>query len=84
MSEADLADHAWWAWFWGEIEHWAFLGVVVFLAIEFAALKLAGPHKKTIDDARELQIAQLTNESARLSAEAGSARKEIAAANERA
>jgi len=84
MSEADLADHTWWAWLWGEIEHWAFLAVVVALAIEFAALKLAAPHKEALDHARELKIAQLTEDAARLSVEAENAKAEIAKANEAA
>ena len=46
MGDADLANIAWWAQFWSEIEHWAFLAVVVALAVEFAALKFAAPYKK--------------------------------------
>jgi hypothetical protein len=59
MTEAELAIAAWRAWFWGEIEHWAFLLVVVFLAIEFAALKIGAPYKKTLDDQKDLKIAEL-------------------------
>jgi hypothetical protein len=62
MTEADTV---WWAHFWGEIEHWAFLGVVLALAIEFAALKFAAPYKEHLEKARELQIAQLTDRATR-------------------
>jgi len=66
MSEAELANAAWWAWLWGEIEHWSFLAVVVFLAIEFAALKFGAPYKKILDDQKDLKIAELNKETARL------------------
>ncbi len=66
MTEAELAIAAWRAWFWGEIEHWAFLLVVVFLAIEFAALKIGAPYKKILDDQKDLKIAELNNETSRL------------------
>jgi len=62
MTEAELTDAAWWAWFWGEIEHWSFLAVVVFLAIEFAALKFGAPFKEKIDHAREARLAELTTQ----------------------
>ena len=42
----------------GTIEHWAFLGVVLTLAIEFAASHLAKPHRN-IDNARELEMVRL-------------------------
>jgi len=57
MNDAELTNATWWAWLWGEVEHWAFLAVVVALAIEFAALKLGAPHKEKIENARELGIA---------------------------
>jgi hypothetical protein len=44
--------------FWSSIEQLAFAGVVIALAIEFAALKFAAPYKKQIDDARVKEIAQ--------------------------
>jgi len=59
MSGADLTNAAWWAWLWSEIEHWAFLGVVVALAIEFAALRLAAPHKKILEDAKDAEMSRL-------------------------
>ena len=46
----------------GTIEHWAFLGVVLTLAIEFAASHLAKPHRKIIDNARELEMVRLNHE----------------------
>jgi hypothetical protein len=66
MTDAELADHAWWGWFWTTIEHAAFVGLIVALAIEFLALKLAEPHKKAVEDAKDLKIADLNNETARL------------------
>jgi len=66
MTDAKLADHEWWGWFWTTIEHAAFVALIVALAIEFAALKLAEPHKKAVEDSKDLQIAELNNETARL------------------
>ena len=65
------ADTAWWAWFWSQIEHWAFLAVVVALAIEFAALKLGAPYKEKIEAAKDLKIAELNNETVRLQKQIG-------------
>ncbi len=61
MTEADTM---WWADFWSHVEHWAFLAVVIALAVEFAAIKFASPYKETLEKARQLQIAQLTDRSA--------------------
>lgn len=66
MTDAELADHAWWGSFWTAIEHTAFVGLIVALAIEFVALKLGEPHKKAVEDAKDLKIADLNNETARL------------------
>jgi hypothetical protein len=66
MNDVELAQATWWAWFWSEIEHWAFLAVVVALAIEFAALKFGAPHKERIETAKDVKIAELNNETARL------------------
>ena len=76
MNETDLANAAWWAAFWGKIENWAFLGVVVALAIEFAALKFGAPYKAKIDTAREERISAA-------GAVAETAKATAAAANER-
>jgi|HubBroStandDraft_4_1064222.scaffolds.fasta_scaffold544330_1 hypothetical protein len=84
MSESELAIATRWSGIWEQVEHWAFFGVVVALAIEFAALKFGAPHKKKLDEAKELQIAQLTTEAARLSAAEKDARVAIADANARA
>jgi len=70
VSDADLANHTWWASFWTVIEHWAFLAVVLALAIEFVALKLAEPHKEKLEAAKDLKIAELNNETARLKSQA--------------
>ncbi len=56
---------------WSSIEQLAFLGVVVALAIEFAALKLAAPYKRQLEDAKDLKIAELDNETARLRKQIG-------------
>lgn len=61
MSDADTA---WWAWFWGEIEHWAFLVVVLALAIEFAALKLGAPYKEKLEAAKDLKISEANTRAA--------------------
>ena len=79
MAESELANAAWWAWFWNEIEHWSFLAVVVFLAIEFAALKLGAPFKETLDRAKEVQVAALQKEAEKAKAEIAQAN--AAAAN---
>jgi len=63
MTESDIA---WWASFWGKIETWAFLGVVLTLAIEFAALKLGAPYKEKLEAAKDLKIVELNKETAQL------------------
>jgi hypothetical protein len=68
MTDAELADHAWWGWFWTTIEHTAFFGLIIALAIEFLSLKLAEPHKKAVEDDKDFKIAELNNETARLRA----------------
>jgi len=64
MTETELANAAWWSWFWGQIEQWAFLLVVVFLAIEFAALKFGAPFKEKIERARETRLVELSAQTA--------------------
>jgi hypothetical protein len=80
MSDVELADHTWWAWLWTTIEHGAFVGLIVALAIEFAALKLAEPHKKALEDAKDLKLGELSRETQRLSTEGDIARRETAEA----
>ena len=46
MDDSELASAAYWAALFTKIENWAFLGVVVTLAIEFGATRLAEPHKE--------------------------------------
>jgi hypothetical protein len=48
MTDQELATAKWWSEFWTTIEHWAFLGVVLTLAVEFIALKLGQPHKRKV------------------------------------
>jgi len=80
MTEAGIVDATYWAGFWSRIESWAFLGVVLTLAIEFIALKLAEPHKEKLEQHRESRLVELRNESERLSKEAETARRETAEA----
>jgi hypothetical protein len=68
MSESELAAATKWAGFWGSVENWAFLSVVLALAIEFAALRLGEPYKRAIEHAREVQLLGLKVELARLTA----------------
>jgi hypothetical protein len=58
--------------------------VAVGVVAEFAGEWIGRPLERVIDRARELQFAQLTNDTARLSAEAETARAAIAAADARA
>jgi hypothetical protein len=79
MNEADLTNAAWWASCWGEVEHWAFLGVILALGIEFAALKFAAPFKENLDRARQDRLAELSTqakEAERQIAEAQARQKE--------
>jgi hypothetical protein len=55
MENPALINAKWWVGVWETIEHWAFLGVVLTLAIEFAASHLAKSQRKIIDNARELR-----------------------------
>ncbi len=68
MTDTDVV---WWSSFWTQVEHWAFLGVVLTLAIEFAALKLGEPYKKKLDDAKDVKIAELNKETAQLRKQMG-------------
>ncbi len=76
MTDAEFANAEWWSWFWGEVEHWSFLLVIVFLAVEFAALKLGAPFKEQLDRTRSDRLATLT-------VQAETAKSEIAKANAR-
>lgn len=66
MSEADLANAAWWVWLWDEIEKYAFLGVVVALGIEFAALRFGAPYKASLTAHAKQELASTQLELARL------------------
>jgi hypothetical protein len=54
----------WWVDFWTLIDHWAFLLVIVFLAIELLAIRFREAPQKRLDDAKDLAIAK-ANEGAR-------------------
>jgi hypothetical protein len=62
VENPSVTNAEWWAGLWENIEHWAFLGVVLTLAIEFAASHLLKAPRKIIDDARQLELVQLTRE----------------------
>jgi hypothetical protein len=62
MTEAELANHSWWAGFWDSVETWAYLGVVLTLAVEFAAHRFAKPHIKALNDAKDIRVALLEKE----------------------
>jgi hypothetical protein len=66
VSEAELTNARYWAGFWESIENWAFFGVVLTLAIEFAALKFGAPYKEQLEKDKDLKIAELNNETAKL------------------
>ena len=68
MTDAELATASWWASFWGQVENWSFFFVVVFLAVEFAALKFGGPYKYALDNDREQRITAAKLELAKLTA----------------
>jgi hypothetical protein len=71
VENPELANAAWWYWLWELVGTIAFLGVIVTLAIEFGAARLAAPYRKIIDDAKDLKIAELNNETARLRKQVG-------------
>jgi hypothetical protein len=66
MTDQEFSTAKWWAEFWTKVEHWAFLGVVITLAVEFVALRLGEPYKKKLDDAKDLKIEQLRSENLKL------------------
>lgn len=70
MDSAELANATWWSSFWDTVESWAFLGVVVALAVEFAAHWFVRPYKEEIEVARKAEIVRLQSESAKLTKEA--------------
>lgn len=84
MTAVDLVAAEYWANFWEWIADKAFILVVVFLAIEYITGRWAKPHREALDDARKLEVAQLTKEAARLSADGEQARAAAADANARA
>lgn len=77
MADKELVDATWWVAFWDSVESWAFLGVIITLAIEFAAHRFVVPYREKLETARELEVARLATES-------DTARAAIAGANQRA
>lgn len=66
MTDQELNEAKRWAEFWTKMEHWAFAGVVITLALEFMALKFGEPHKKKLDEAKDLRIEELRNQNLKL------------------
>ncbi|THD44166.1 MAG: hypothetical protein E7774_11065 [Bradyrhizobium sp.] len=66
MENPAVTNAKWWADFWETIENWAFFGVVLTLAVEFVAVQLLKSPRRVIDDARQLEIAELNNSAERL------------------
>lgn|SRR5262249_7330779 len=84
MDTPEIANAKYWAEWWEWIGDKAFIIVVVALTVEYLTGRWARPHRDALEHARETQVAQLTKDAARLSAEAETAKREIASANERA
>jgi hypothetical protein len=68
MDNPELISAAYWSGLLTSIENWAFLVVVVALAIEFVAGRFAAPFKEKLEGAKDLKIAELNNETAGLRA----------------
>ncbi len=71
MENPAVANAAWWYWLWELVGTIAFLGVIVTLAIEFGAARLAAPYRKLLDDAKDVKIAELNKETALLRKQMG-------------
>ncbi len=78
MSDPEVARAAWWVWFWDAVESWAFFGVVVTLAVEFAAHRFVQPHRATVERAREAESTQLRKDTAEANAKALAIELELA------
>jgi hypothetical protein len=70
MDDPALATANFWLPYIDLIKTLAEAGVIVSLAVGLIAARVGAPMSKRIDDARELKIAQLTDDASRLSAEA--------------
>jgi len=56
VENPELANAAWWLWFWELVGTISFFGVIVTLAVEFGAARLGAPYKEILDKAREERI----------------------------
>ena len=65
MENPELANTIRWLGFWETVSTIAFFGVILTLAIEFAADRFAKPLREQIDSAREMQIASLRDRAAK-------------------
>ena len=70
MSETDVT---WWASFWGKVEYWAFLGVVITLAVEFIAHRAGAPYREQLEHDKDLRIAELGQQTQEANARAAEA-----------
>jgi hypothetical protein len=76
MENPAVISAKWWVYFWETVEHWAFLAVVLTIAIQFAAQHFLKSPRKIVDDARQIEVMQLTKD-------AETARAQIAEAQAR-
>jgi hypothetical protein len=65
VENPELANAAWWYWFWELIGTISFFGVVLTLAIEFGAARLAAPYRAILDNAREERISAANERAAK-------------------
>jgi hypothetical protein len=83
MDATAMVGAEYWASFWEWIGDKAFIIVVIALAVEYITGRWAKPHREALEDARKLQIAELSKETVRLKTEGDQARAAIADANAR-
>jgi hypothetical protein len=65
VENPELTNAAWWYWFWELIGTISFFGVVVTLAVEFGAARLAAPYREILDNAREERISTANERAAK-------------------
>ena len=65
MENPDLANAEYWAWFWEKVGTVAFFVLVLSIAAEFIAERLAAPHKEKLEHAREERIAAANERAAK-------------------
>jgi hypothetical protein len=83
MDDPTVAAANFWLPYIDRVKFWAEVGVIASLAVGLLAARIGAPFQKTIDDAKDLEIAQLTKDAARLSKEGDEARAAIVDATAR-